>query len=97
MEDFDIEDWRASKRLQYKGNDDAEDELKKEVRRGNKERGNRILGKKRANMVDVPMGMAQQVMKLPYTCPRCQTKRFNYVFKCWCGELTPLGRTNWRR
>ena len=97
MEDFDIEDWRASARLKYKGNDDAEDELTKEVRRGNKERGTKILGKKNATMVDVPMGMAQQVMPLPYTCPHCGTTRYNYVFKCWCGRPTPLGNVNWRR
>ena len=56
----------------------------------------RFIG--RTDITDVPTGLSEKVMPLPWTCPRCMTKHLCWVFECvLCGNKSPMGRVNWRR
>ncbi len=68
--------------------------LKHGVRHGRHK--TRILG--RMDLTDVPSGLSQKIMPLPYTCVQCGKAHLSYVLKCvLCGWPSPIGLINWRR
>lgn len=102
-ESFDTEhdsdaDTRKTKVKKHGRNSEIDEALDKALKQGIRHgrHKTRILGK--TDITDIPSGLSQKIMPLPYSCIKCGKMHMAYRTQCvLCGWPTPLGLINWRR